>query len=166
MCERAREIYHPNANRLVELITRIFDQIFHIDIAEVNMTEFWNWARTFRCRPRRYAEPTSIESLRTILQEINSTNSKIRVIGCAHSPSALCMSNDVLISMKHFNKILQIDENQREIHCESGLLISTLNEILPQHHLSLPVQGSVSGLTIAGVISTGTHGSGWNFHKE
>lgn len=126
------------------------------------MTEFWNWARTFRCRPRRYVEPTSIESLRSILNEVNSSQSKIRVIGCAHSPSALCMSNDVLISMKNFNRILNIDEIRKEIHCESGVLISTLNELLPQHQLSLPVQGSVSGLTIAGVISTATHGSGRN----
>jgi L-gulonolactone oxidase len=70
------------------------------------------------------------------------------------------MSNEVLISMKHFNKILEIDEKTQEIHCESGVLLSTLNEILPQHNLSLPVQGSVSGVTIAGVISTATHGSG------
>ena len=72
------------------------------------------------------------------------------------------MSNDVLISMKNFNRILEIDENNKEIHCESGVLISTLNEILPRHQLSLPVQGSVSELTIAGVISTATHGSGEN----
>jgi len=124
------------------------------------MTEFWNWARTFHCRPRLYVEPTTIDSLRSVLNEINTTKSKIRVIGCAHSPSALSMSNEVLLSMKYFNKILEIDEKNQEIHCESGVLMSTLNEILPQHNLSIPVQGSVSGLTIAGVISTATHGSG------
>lgn len=124
------------------------------------MPEFWNWARTFHCRPRLYVEPTSIDSLRTILEDINTNKSKVRVIGCAHSPSALSMSNDVLISMKHFNKIIEIDEIKQEIHCESGVLLSTLNEILPQYNLSLPVQGSISNLTIAGVISTATHGSG------
>ncbi|CAF0897961.1 unnamed protein product [Rotaria sordida] len=124
------------------------------------MTEFWNWAKTFHCRPALYAEPTSIDSLRTLLNEINKTKSKVRVIGCAHSPSGLAMSNEVLISMKHFNRIIEIDEKNFEIHCESGVLLSTLNEILPQHNLSLPVQGSISNLTIAGVISTATHGSG------
>jgi FAD/FMN-containing dehydrogenase len=124
------------------------------------MGEFWNWARTFHCQPRLYAEPTSIESLRSILNEVNSRKSKIRVVGCAHSPSSLSMSIDVFLSMKYFNKILEIDEENKEIHCESGVLLSTLNEILPQHNLSLPVQGSVSNLTIAGVISTATHGSG------
>ncbi len=129
------------------------------------MGEFWNWARTFHCRPRLYTEPNSIESLRSIINEANTKKSKIRVIGSAHSPSSLSMSNDVLISMKHFNKILDIDEENQEIHCESGVLLSTLNEILPRHNLSLPVQGSVSNLTIAGVISTATHGSGENFLK-
>jgi L-gulonolactone oxidase len=125
------------------------------------MAEFWNWARTFRCRPSLYVEPTSIDSLRTVLNEINTKQSKVRVIGCAHSPSGLAMSNEVLISMKNFNRILEIDEKNQEIHCESGVLLSTLNDILPQHNLSLPVQGSISNLTIAGVISTATHGSGF-----
>ena len=127
------------------------------------MTEFWNWARTFYCRPQEYVEPTSIESLRSLLIEVNARKSKIRVIGCAHSPSALSMSNEVLISMKHFNRILEIDPKNQAIHCESGVLLSTLNETLPQHDLSLPVQGSVSNLTVGGVISTATHGSGLIF---
>ncbi|CAF3164805.1 unnamed protein product [Rotaria socialis] len=124
------------------------------------MVEYWNWAKTFRCRPLLYVEPTSIDSLRISLKEINKTKSKIRIIGCAHSPSALSMSNEVLISMKNFNRILEIDKENLVIHCESGVLLSTLNEILPQYNLSLPVQGSVSTLTIAGAISTATHGSG------
>jgi L-gulonolactone oxidase len=130
------------------------------------MAEFWNWARTFNCHPRLYVEPTSIDSLRTVLKEINTRKSKVRVIGCAHSPSGLSMSNEVLISMKNFNKIIEIDEKNQEIHCESGVLLSTLNEILPQHNLSLPVQGSISNLTIAGVISTATHGSGFFYIKN
>ncbi|CAF5201647.1 unnamed protein product, partial [Rotaria magnacalcarata] len=101
------------------------------------MVEYWNCAKTFRCRPRLYVEPTSIDSLRTLLNEINKRKSKVRVIGCAHSPSGLSMSNEVLISMKHFNRIIEIDEKNLEIHCESGVLLSRLNEILPQHNLSL-----------------------------
>ncbi|CAF1026783.1 unnamed protein product [Adineta ricciae] len=124
------------------------------------MTEYWNWARTFHCRPRLYAEPKSIDSLRSLLAEINQTKSKVRVIGCAHSPSSLAMSNEVLISMKYFDNILEINEKDMQIHCESGVLIRTLNETLPQHNLCLPVQGSVNYLTLAGVISTATHGSG------
>ncbi len=125
------------------------------------MSAHWNWARTFYCRPRLYVEPTSIDSLRTVLDDVNKMKSKVRVIGCGHSPSSLAMSNEVLISMKYFNKIIEIDEKNLEIHCESGVLIRTLNEILPQHNLSLSVQGSVNELTVAGVISTATHGSGF-----
>lgn len=124
------------------------------------MAEFWNWARTFSCRPRLYVEPTSIESLRSTLKDVTTNRWKVRVIGCGHSPSSLSMCNEVLISMKHFNRIIEIDQVNRQIHCESGVLLRTLNEILPEYHLSLPVQGSVSDITIAGTICTATHGSG------
>jgi hypothetical protein len=43
-----------------------------------------------------------------------------------------------------------------QINLESAIR-STLNDLLPQYGLSLPVQGSV---TVAGAISTATHGSG------
>jgi FAD/FMN-containing dehydrogenase len=124
------------------------------------MQTFWNWARTFHCRPRIYAEPTSLESLRALVGDINANRWKVRVIGCGHSPSSLAMSNEILISMKQFNRIIEIDQVNELVHCEAGLLLSTLNDTLPLYELSLPVQGSVSGITIAGAVSTATHGSG------
>ena len=124
------------------------------------MVELWNWARTFSCRPRWYVEPKTIEEIRSTLKEVTKNGWKVRVMGCGHSPSALALSNEVLISMKHFNRILEIDSLNAQIHCESGVLLRTLNEVLPEHQLSLPVQGSVSGITIAGTVSTATHGSG------
>lgn len=130
------------------------------------MIERWNWARTFSCRPRLYVEPDSIESLRGVLLDAGRTNSKVRVIGCGHSPSSLSMCNEVLVSMSHFNRIIEIDENAMEIHCESGVLVRTLNETLPRHNLSLSVQGSIDYLTIGGAISTATHGSGSTPHRR
>lgn len=130
------------------------------------MKEFWNWARTFSCRPKFYFEPNSIEILREILLKVQENQWKIRVIGCGHSPSSLSLSNHVLISMKYFNEILEINQINQEIHCQSGIYLSTLNEILPKHNLSLPVQGSVSGITLGGAISTATHGSGKSFKRE
>jgi FAD/FMN-containing dehydrogenase len=81
-------------------------------------------------------------------------------MGCAHSPSALAMSNEVLISMKKFNNVIEIAPDKMEIDVESGVLFSTLNELLPQFGLSLPIQASSNSITVGGAISTATHGSG------
>lgn len=127
------------------------------------MVEIWNWARTFSCRPRLYVEPTSLESLQALLKQIEANAWKVRVIGCGHSPSSLALSDEVLISMKHFDQIIEINVEEKFVHCEAGVLIRTLNDVLPSHQLSLPVQGSISSLTVGGAISTATHGSGLEF---
>jgi hypothetical protein len=42
---------------------------------------------------------------------------------------------------------------------EAGITIDDLNHLLDKYHLALPTMGGSSGQTLAGAISTGTHGS-------
>ncbi|CAF0897247.1 unnamed protein product [Rotaria sordida] len=50
-----------------------------------------------------------------------------------------------------------------EIEVESEILLSTLNELLPKYGLALPIQPSTSSITVAGTISTASHGSGYQY---
>lgn len=46
---------------------------------------------------------------------------------------------------------------------QAGITLQTLHEILAPQGLALSNVGSISDTSIAGVISTGTHGSGMNY---
>ena len=86
----------------------------------------------------------------------------IRAIGAAHSWSDVTRSDDLVMDVRRLDRI--------EIHrggpgvatvtVGAGCRIGTILEALAVHGLTLPTVGAITKQTIAGAISTGTHGSG------
>ncbi|BFZ15798.1 hypothetical protein BsWGS_18837 [Bradybaena similaris] len=125
---------------------------------------FTNWATTYSCSPELYFEPESVEEIRKILAFAQEKGKKVKIVGNGHSPSDLACTTDYMISLVRFNKVLHVDKEKLQVTVQGGCLLRDLNEhILPDNGMALSVQGSVSDLTAAGVISTGTHGTGANF---
>jgi len=88
---------------------------------------------------------------------------KIRVVASGHAWSNVTESKDVIIDMRNINKI---DIERREngevwANVGAGCVLQRLLDTL--HHetdYTLPTMGGIKKQTIAGAISTGTHGSG------
>jgi L-gulonolactone oxidase len=68
-----------------------------------------------------------------------------------------------MVSMKHFNKLLEVNAEEKTVKVEGGMLLTELNDILEMNGLAMSVLGSVSDVSVAGAISTGTHGTGLKF---
>uniref|UniRef100_A0A0B6ZYZ3 FAD-binding PCMH-type domain-containing protein n=1 Tax=Arion vulgaris TaxID=1028688 RepID=A0A0B6ZYZ3_9EUPU len=122
---------------------------------------FTNWATTYSCSPELYFEPESEDEIRKILAYAQEKGKKVKVAGYGHSPSDIACTTDFMISLCRFNKVLNVDKEKLQVTVQGGHLIKDLNQIVfPSYGMSLSVQGSVCDLTAAGVISTGTHGTG------
>lgn len=85
------------------------------------------------------------------------------MVGSGHSPSDIACTNDVMIRLDKYNKIIEVDQENCEVTVESGITLHELNENLFKYGLGIPSLGSISEQTISGAISTGTHGTGKNF---
>jgi D-arabinono-1,4-lactone oxidase len=64
-----------------------------------------------------------------------------------------------MVNLDRFNKILSVDSDTGIVTVESGIRLYTLCEELEQRGLAMPNLGSINQQSIAGAISTGTHGS-------
>lgn len=124
---------------------------------------FKNWAQTHMCRPELYFEPDTEQELRQILSRARLNNKTVKVIGNGHSPSDIACTDGYMVSLKNFNKILEVDDERQTVTVEAGILLTDLNERLHDNGLALSVLGSVSDVSLAGAISTGTHGTGKTF---
>ena len=52
-----------------------------------------------------------------ILDLAHRNKKKVRVIGCGHSPSDICCTQDYMISLKKFNRIIQVKiPTELEVH--------------------------------------------------
>jgi L-gulonolactone oxidase len=84
----------------------------------------------------------------------------LKVVGASHSYSDIhCADGGLLINLDQYSRILEVDYDERTVTTESGIRIRDLNAALAQHNLALPTLGAIDEQSIAGAISTATHGS-------
>lgn len=81
-------------------------------------------------------------------------------MGAGHSWSDNACSDEIQVSLDGMRQLLSIDKDQRIVTVQGGMRVRELNQLLDESGLALDTLGSVSEQSVAGLISTGTHGSG------
>ncbi|PRQ08737.1 D-arabinono-1,4-lactone oxidase [Enhygromyxa salina] len=123
---------------------------------------FYNWARTEHCTPASFQRPSSEEELVAIIREARRANKQIKVIGARHSWSDIampCVADCVLVSLDNMQALLEVDPARGRVRAQAGIRLHRLNDELATRGLALSIVGSVVEQSLAGVVSTGTHGS-------
>ena len=118
--------------------------------------QFVNWARNQVAVVKNYFQPATEEEIREIVKNAL----KIRVTGTGHSWNSICITEDTLVNLDHFNKVLHLDKAKLQITVQPGIILWQLNQYLDSQGLALKNLGSISDQSIAGAISTATHGTG------
>lgn len=117
------------------------------------------WAKTFFSRPDRYFQPASVRELRKILLIAHSQRRRVVTVGSGHSPSDLTCTSSWLVNLDKLNSILSFDKETGVVKVQAGIRLHDLGIELEKKGLMLPNLGSIDEQSVAGVISTGSHGS-------
>jgi hypothetical protein len=111
--------------------------------------------------PRHSYAPRTEEEVLEALDRHSS--GKVRVGGSLHSWSDVAVSEEVLLDLRHLNQvdITNDPDGQVTVSVGGGCTIQRLLDVLHQKSdATMPTIGVIKKQTIAGAISTGTHGSG------
>jgi len=122
------------------------------------------WANTFRCYPDRFFQPETVEQVQAIVRYAAANDINIVLTGATHSPSLITYTRGWLMNLDKLDRILDIQGGQgdySDVTVEAGIRLEALNEALPKRGLALQNLGSISEQSVAGVISTGTHGASY-----
>jgi FAD-linked oxidoreductase len=119
-----------------------------------------NWSSSVQCTPQHIAQPASIEELIQLIKACSNDNRHVRVVGSGHSFTPLVQTDEVLLSLERMQGIEEIDTEHGMVTVLAGTPLKTLGEILYAHGLAQENLGGIDTQTIAGAISTGTHGTG------
>src|SRR2546421_1065301 len=117
------------------------------------------WARTFSSTPELYIQPQSVREIQKAVTLARRCRRRLVVVGNAHSPSDLTCTSSWMMNLDHFNKILSADCHSGSVSFEAGISLHDLGIELAKFGLSVPNLGSIDVQSIAGAVSTGTHGS-------
>ncbi|MFA6240212.1 MAG: D-arabinono-1,4-lactone oxidase [Candidatus Hydrogenedentales bacterium] len=119
-----------------------------------------NWSGRVRCAPARIETPSSVEELQRV---VRNGPPPIRVVGSGHSFSDLVATDGTLISLDAMQGLEDVDRAACEATVYAGTKLWRLNQLLDEHGLAMPNLGDINVQSIAGAVSTGTHGTGTEF---
>jgi FAD-linked oxidoreductase len=107
--------------------------------------------------------PRSVEEVVEIVRTAARDDKTVRVAGSGHSFTDLVKTNQVMISLDHLNRVLEVDTRTREATVQAGKKLYKLNDTLQRYGLALENLGDINRQSIGGAIGTGTHGTGLAF---
>jgi FAD-linked oxidoreductase len=88
---------------------------------------------------------------------------RVRVAGSGHSFSDIACTDSVMVDLSGMNRLLDVEGD--EVTVEAGITLRELGEQLAARGLAMENQGDVDAQTLAGAISTATHGTGGRFRN-
>jgi FAD/FMN-containing dehydrogenase len=120
---------------------------------------FQNWAKNVRYKNLNFFQPENLEELKELIKKLET----VHLVGSGHSWYDFWKNakNLIDLSLFHFEPI--IDQDTWEVELPAGMKLWQINDFLDAHHLALMNLGSIDQQSIAGAITTGTHGSGKNY---
>ena len=119
-----------------------------------------NWAGDQVARPARRAAPASVEELAGAVGGAREAGLRVRVVGAGHSFSDIALTDGLMVGMERMNRVLDADRASGLVKVQAGITIGELGTELDRLGLAMENLGDIDVQSIAGAISTATHGTG------
>jgi FAD-linked oxidoreductase len=129
----------------------------------VSSLQWNNWSGSACASPREIVQPRSLNELTELVGRLAREGRHLRVVGAGHSFTPLVYTDDVLLSLDRLQGIEKIDPDRHTVTVLGGTKLHRLSQELFAHGLAQENLGDIDVQSIAGAISTGTHGTGVRF---
>jgi hypothetical protein len=121
-----------------------------------------NWAKIASCNAEFVSIPQSVDDLVRAVAEAHARGQRVRVVASGFSWSSVVVSNQTLIFCERLDRItVDVTDPERPVvWTEAGVTNRQLNRELARFGLCMPWNVVLENVRVAGIASTGTHGTG------
>ena len=116
-----------------------------------------NWSGGQSATPEIRLAPASEAELSEI---VKTSVTPIRAVGAGHSFSPLVPTQGTLLSLDRLNGLIGHDPERQRATLRAGTRLGAMGDLLAAKNLALANMPDINKQTIAGAISTATHGTG------
>ena len=133
-------------------------------------TATWqNWAGNVLASPSGRAAPTTVAEVSDVVSRAAERGARVKCVGAGHSFTPAAATNGVLVSLDDLTGVESIvptrDADGRvdgaEVTVWAGTRLHRLGPLLWELGLAQPNLGDFAEQSLAGAVSTGTHGTGF-----
>lgn len=119
-----------------------------------------NWAGNVTAHPREVRHPRSIEDVVVAVSEAGRRGLSIKALGAGHSFTDVAATAGMHLRLSGLSGIIRADSETGRVRVRAGTTLHELNRVLWSLGLAMPNLGDIDRQSLAGAISTGTHGTG------
>jgi L-gulono-1,4-lactone dehydrogenase len=120
-----------------------------------------NWGRSERGHPQFLARPGSVDELIEVVQFARDRGLTVKPVGASHSFTSIAATTGVQVDLSRLDGLYGVEGTRATLG--AGTNFYQLPALLDPWGLALANMGDIDRQTIAGAISTGTHGTGSRF---
>jgi FAD-linked oxidoreductase len=119
-----------------------------------------NWSGLETAHPTREVSPADADDVVAEVRRALDSGSTVKMVGTGHSFTAIAAPEDTWLRPDRLTGVVAVDRDAMTVTARAGTRLEELNLTLERLGLSLHNMGDIAEQTLAGAISTGTHGTG------
>jgi FAD-linked oxidoreductase len=119
-----------------------------------------NWAGNVTVTPARWQRPASTADIALAVAAAATDGLGVHAVGSGHSFTPIAAAPGVALDLSGWTGIVAADTRTGLVTVRSGTQLRELNADLDRLGLALANLGDIDVQTVAGAVSTGTHGTG------
>jgi len=128
-------------------------------------SEWRNWAGDQRCRPASISTPASLSELQEAVAAAAGRGQPVRASASGHSFTDIALTDGVMVRLDRLMRMLDFDRASGLFKVEGGIVLGALNRLLDEYGVAFENLGDIDRQSVAGSISTGTHGTGERYRS-
>ncbi|MEZ4450346.1 MAG: FAD-binding protein [Nannocystaceae bacterium] len=125
-----------------------------------------NWNGYHEAECAAILRPTDAEAIAATIRAARASGGRVRAIGGRHTFNRLALTDGVVLDLSALSQVLSADPSTGIVRVQGGMHLRDLVVALEARGLALPNLGAWTEQTIAGVISTATHGSCGRWQRD
>jgi FAD-linked oxidoreductase len=119
-----------------------------------------NWGGNQEAVAAAVSTPATVDDVASIVKDAVAAGGRVKAVGSGHSFTDIARTEDQRLHLRRLGGLIDIDKINRLVTVQAGMPMYALNTLLAEHGLAVPNLGDIDAQTVAGAISTGTHGTG------
>src|SRR3954452_18187109 len=124
------------------------------------MATWTSWSGLSTAHPVQEASPHDAGEVVDAVLAARQQDLTVKMPGSGHSFTDIAVTDGLLLRPAGLRGIVGVDQDAMTVTALAGTPLSELNSALEKLDLSLHNMGDIDQQTVAGAISTGTHGTG------
>lgn len=127
------------------------------------MGAWGNWAGNQTVEGITIERPRHTEEVAAVVREAAATGNRVKAVGSGHSFTGIARPEHTMLDLSALHGLQAYDRDGGRVTVGAGTTLRRLNDLLAGVGLAMPNLGDIDAQSLAGALSTGTHGTGAQF---